>query len=88
MRIDRKLLKYNAKFATIVSMDSSLEKLATGTLTEGPVWNASESYLLFSDIPADRIYKWSDNDGVTIFREPSGNSNGLTYRQGRPINNM
>jgi gluconolactonase len=59
--------------------DSKLEKIATGILTEGPVWNASKGFLLFSDIRANCIYKWSTAEGVTVFRSPSGNSNGLTY---------
>jgi gluconolactonase len=58
------------------------EKLATGfDFTEGPVW-IPDGYLLFSDIPADRIYKWTPLSGpegqVEVWREPSGNSNGLT----------
>ena len=54
------------------------ELLATGfQFTEGPIW-ISEGYLLFSDIPADRIFKWSQASGVEIWREPSGQSNGLT----------
>jgi gluconolactonase len=54
------------------------ELLATGfQFTEGPIW-ISDGYLLFSDIPADRIFKWSNASGVEIWREPSGQSNGLT----------
>lgn len=69
-----------ASFSNIVPEDSELERLATGfQFTEGPVWNASEAYVLFSDIPDDHIYKWSPDMGVTVFREQSGNSNGLTY---------
>jgi len=42
--------------------------------------------LLFSDIPANRIYKWSPDKVLTVFRDPSGNSNGLTYdRESRLI---
>jgi len=45
---------------------------------------AEQGFLLFSDIPANRILKWSTNEGITLFREPSGNSNGLTQdREGR-----
>ncbi|UCH03092.1 MAG: SMP-30/gluconolactonase/LRE family protein [Candidatus Bathyarchaeota archaeon] len=70
----------NPHIAHILPEDSELERLATGfQFTEGPVWNASGGFLLFSDIRANRIYKWSPTNGVTIFREPSGNSNGLTY---------
>jgi len=53
--------------------------------TEGPLWHP-DGYLLFSDIPANKIFKWTPNGTVEIFREPSGNSNGLTFdRQGRLI---
>ena len=54
------------------------ERLATGfQFTEGPIW-MPDGYLLFSDIPADRIFKWSSAGGLEVWREPSGNSNGLT----------
>jgi gluconolactonase len=45
--------------------------------TEGPVWS-QEGFLLFSDIPANRVYKLKDTES-SIFLEPSGNSNGLTF---------
>ncbi len=68
------------RLASIIPPDGRLERIATGfQFTEGPVWNASDGSLLFSDIPANRIYKWSPDKGVTVFRDPSGNSNGLTY---------
>lgn len=62
----------------IVPVDASIEKIA-GDLqfTEGPVWS-NDGYLLFSDIPANRVYKWLDGE-LTVFLEPSGNSNGLTF---------
>jgi gluconolactonase len=56
------------------------------TFTEGPVWIASESLLLFSDIPADTIYQLQPPATVTVFRMPSGKSNGLGLdAQGRLI---
>jgi gluconolactonase len=62
------------------------ERIATGfKFTEGPVWHP-DGYLLFSDIPANRIIKWMPDGKPETFRHPSGNSNGLTYdRQGRLI---
>jgi len=79
--------KKNETLVDIVVPTSRLERLATGfQFTEGPVWNAADEYMLFSDIPADRIYKWSVKEGVTVFRDPSHHANGLTYdRQGRLI---
>jgi gluconolactonase len=62
------------------------ERVASGfQFTEGPVWHP-DGYLLFSDIPADTIYKWSPDGGVEKFRSPGGNSNGLTFdRHGRLV---
>jgi len=60
------------------------ELLATGfQFTEGPIW-MPEGYLLFSDIPANKIYKWTPEQGAEVWRDPSGNSNGLT----RNLNNQ
>ena len=62
------------------------ERIATGfEFTEGPVWHP-EGYLLFSDIPADTIYRWSPSKGVEPYIRPSRSSNGLTFdRQGRLV---
>jgi len=70
----------SGEFDQIVPKGAEIERLATGfQFTEGPVWNFQEGCLLFSDIPANQIKKWSPTKGITTFREPSGNSNGLTY---------
>jgi len=45
--------------------------------TEGPVWHP-DGFLLFSDIPADTIYKWTPGAKTEVFRRPSGNANGNT----------
>lgn len=47
------------------------------TFTEGPVWFASSGKLLFTDIPQNRIHELTPPSAITIFREPSGNANGL-----------
>src|SRR5262249_19315354 len=53
--------------------------------TEGPVWNAAEQHLLFSDVSGDVIRRW-DASGVSDWRRPSRKSNGLTYDpQGRLV---
>ncbi len=56
-----------------------LERLATGARwAEGPIWVAAGNYLLFSDIPNNTIQRWNDDDGITVFRHPSGFANGNT----------
>lgn len=74
-------------FADLFEPGARVEKVATGfRFTEGPVWDRIGKLLLFSDIPANQIRKWESGDTTTVFREPSGNSNGLTYdKQGRLI---
>ena len=65
-----------------------VERLWTGARwSEGPVWFAAGRYLLWSDIPNNRIMRWDETDGsVSVFRQPSNNSNGHTVdRQGRLI---
>jgi len=56
------------------------EQLLAGgfTFTEGPIWIKEDNCLLFSDIPNNRIHRWRPGGAVEIYREPSGNSNGLT----------
>jgi gluconolactonase len=59
-----------------VPEDASVERIAGGLeFTEGPIWY--EGRLLFSDIPADRVYEWTPEDSVSVFLEPSGRANGL-----------
>jgi gluconolactonase len=65
-----------------------VERLWTGARwAEGPVWFGDGRFLLFSDIPNDRILRWSEEAGVvTVFRAPANYSNGQTRdRQGRLI---
>jgi sugar lactone lactonase YvrE len=65
-------------------LDSQMKKILTGfQFTEGPVW-VPDGFLLFSDIPADTIYKYEPGQGKEVFMKPSGHSNGLTLdKQGR-----
>ena len=67
----------------LVDSDATVEQLATGCkFTEGPLWHSIGRYLLFSDIPENKIRRWDEESGMTVFRDPSGNSNGLTYDRG------
>lgn len=65
-----------------------VERLWTGARwSEGPVWFAAGRYLLWSDIPNNRIMRWDETDGsVSVFRQPANNANGHTVdRQGRLV---
>ncbi len=66
--------------SALVETGAALVRLATGFgFTEGPVWNPDERSLIFSDIPGNRMHRWSETDGVTVFREPSNKANGSCY---------
>lgn len=75
------------RFTSVVGETVAFERIATGFLfTEGPLWHAADKYLLFSDMPGDHLRKWTAGEGVTTFRKPCAQSNGLTWdRQGRLI---
>jgi len=65
-----------------------LEKLFTGCRwSEGPAWFAAGRYLVWSDIPNDRMMRWDETDGsVSVFRQPAMNTNGHTVdREGRLV---
>jgi gluconolactonase len=67
---------------------ASIEQLASGCRwSEGPVYVGDGRYVLWSDIPNDRILKWEEETGaVSVFRKTSHNSNGNTRdRQGRLV---
>src|SRR2546423_10162848 len=67
------------KLHELVDSQAEVEKLATGfTFTEGPLWNKSESYLLFSDMPADIRRRWSEADGVPQVGTPGTTGDGMT----------
>lgn len=76
------------EFNDCVIGHARVERLWTGARwSEGPVWFAAGRYLLWSDIPNNRIMRFDETDGsVSVFRDPSNNSNGHTVdRQGRLI---
>jgi len=71
-----------SNFPSLFPEKAQLICVATGfRFTEGPVWFSTENYLLFSDIPANTIFKLSADGQVSVFRKPSGHSNGLTIDQ-------
>ena len=78
----------DARFAALVNSSATLERLATGCRwAEGPAYFPAGRYLVWSDIPNDRILRWDESDGhVSAFRSPAGYTNGHTVdRQGRLV---
>ncbi len=63
----------------VVAPDAVFTEIASELkFTEGPVWVPASAQLVFSDIPANTMYAWSEAAGLTVFRKPSHNTNGNT----------
>jgi gluconolactonase len=85
---DANIVVLDPRFQPLVLGNAAIERIAAGfRFTEGPVWFGDGRYLLFSDIPSDRILRWDETTGgVSVFREPSHYANGNTRdRQGRLV---
>ena len=65
--------RLSPRFDALVDPAAPIEKLGEGyRWSEGPVWVRRGAYLLFSDVPANRMYRWSEGAGVSVFMAPSG----------------
>jgi gluconolactonase len=85
---DRVVESLDPSFARYKLTLAAVERLHTGCRwSEGPVYFADGRYLLWSDIPNNRVMRWDEGSGaVSVFRGPSNNANGHTRdRQGRLI---
>jgi gluconolactonase len=76
------------KLDALIPKDAKIEVLAGGCKwTEGPVWDKKANALLFSDIPNNRIMKWSQKDGLMEFRKPSGYTGKEEFKGTEPGSN-
>jgi gluconolactonase len=78
---------HDTEFRGYILDNASLEVLASGfRWIEGPVWMGDADCLLFQDLPNNRTMRWSEEQGVSIYRSPSNYGNGQTRdRSGRLI---
>ena len=87
-QVETKILRKDDALDAIVTPGTKLEKLAGGFLfTEGPVWVPDGGYLLFSDPNNNLIYRWSENEGVSIYRTHSGYTGTDIGEYGQPGSN-
>src|SRR3989440_5934774 len=85
---DPDVLIVDPSFEGLVVPVNSIKRLWTGGLwCEGPAWSSVGRFLVFSDIGNNVQMRWlEDNNNVTVFRNPSNNSNGNTFDyQGRQL---
>lgn len=97
--VEPRIVRHDPRFDALVPANAQLEKIAEGfEWVEGPLWDRSMRALLFSDIPANSVYRWKEGQGVTLLLKPSGytgtapftgrepGSNGLAFDpQGRLV---
>jgi len=78
---DADVIVLDKSFSKYKVNNAAIERLYTGMRwAEGPAWSGGGRYLVFSDIPNNRQLRWLEEDGhVSVFRSPSGYSNGNTF---------
>jgi gluconolactonase len=92
------VVRLDPRLDKLLPKDARIDVLASGfTWAEGPIWVKDGNYLLFSDVPENTIFRWSEKEGLAPFLKPSGytgvgvysdepGSNGLTLdKQGRLV---
>jgi len=75
------LKQYDPEFSKVIKPGTSIEKISDDAFqwAEGPVWVPGDKkqpgYLLADDVPKNIMYRWSEQDGLTVFLQPSGLAN-------------
>src|SRR5262245_61908980 len=70
---DARIDRWDPAMDAIVPRDFKIEKLAQGFgWAEGPIWVKNGGYLLFTDVPGNKMWKWSETGGLEKFLDPSG----------------
>jgi gluconolactonase len=68
-----KVVRLDPRFDQLIAPDAKIEKLTEGhKWVEGPAWNKKDSYLLYSDIPNNAIFKYQPGKEETLFLQPAG----------------
>lgn len=88
------IIVYDAALNNIIDTNTKAEIIAEGyEWSEGPLWIEKQQMLLFSDVPMNTVYKWTEKEGASVYLKPSGytgstpskckepGSNGLTLNK-------
>ena len=72
--------RLDEKINQIIPPKAKIEVLAEGFVwAEGPVWVSDGDYLIFSDVPQNKIFKWDESTGLSVYLENSGYSGNDDY---------
>ena len=67
------IIQYDPRLAAVLEPEPPIKTLATGFVwSEGPAWDHKRARLYFSDVPENKAYVWSADDGARVFLAPSG----------------
>ena len=79
--------RIDAELDQLISKDAVMEIIAEGhEWTEGPLWVEKHQMLLYSDIPRNAIYKWTEAKGAEVYLKQAGYT-GTVQRGGEPGSN-
>tara|TARA_B100000686_G_C16795364_1_gene981893 strand:+ start:582 stop:1583 length:1002 start_codon:yes stop_codon:yes gene_type:complete len=66
---------YDSSIELIIDKDLTIERLVDSLIvSEGPLWDENSKSLLYTDVALNKIFKWNETDGASIYISPSGNS--------------
>lgn len=78
-----RIQRLDSAINVLIPKEAEVEILASGfTWAEGPVWMPSENALVFTDVPENTAYKWSEGDSISIYLRPSGYTGEKSGKEG------
>ena len=73
----------------IIEPGTQMQLLAEGfTWSEGPVWLKADHAVIFSDVPENKIYRWKESEGLSVYLQPSGATRGDKHSSGSGSNGL
>lgn len=80
--------RYDSKLDEIISPDAKIEIISEGyKWSEGCLWIEKHNMLLFSDVPANTVYKWTEKEGTKVYLKPSGYTGATPSKSREPGSN-
>lgn len=87
MKPEAKIIPNDPELYKVVPENTKIEVIGEGfEWTEGPLWLEEQNKLIFSDIPRNSVYEWTEKEGIKLFLKPAGYT-GLIKRTGEPGSN-
>lgn len=89
VKIGGTIERLDADLDKLISSEAKVEIVAQGfTWSEGPLWVEDKNMLLFSDVPEDKVYKWTEEKGAEVYLTPSGFTGEKTTSNERGANGL